>query len=1224
MANILGSIGSVTGQVLTGAGKLAGKAALGAGKLTGKAALGAGKNLLSGVSEVVKEIDKKSLDSIGRSIDKFDQSIPETDKSLDKYKEDKQNRISPSEFLLKKGPILDSGIFRPTKIREDDIVGTTQTAVNDIAREINIVNRNVVQSHNYLSTALKSQADLLKRVSGNLDKFQSKQNSVIEEINKLKYTINNNNLKNKSYGSISDNGSSASKVIEKETRIVDKSDGVASAVKNYLGGAVGGAFLGGLITTTAKGIIPGLASAAVLNYLIKNKKEIMDHLRQGIHDDYKDRYGSNAAEETKSRSEFGNMTDAWKRFFTTEVPMLWKEGKGAYKPEIQKKYYDAEKEKDKIGLSQDDFEKRFGDDFKDRFGSWSGNRPVMTPEMFLNATKGKMYRGGFSFGQPESNKTGGQSQNLLKSLREYGKGREKEVLNEYERMNSAIKGAGKGGGQPVPDLPFIPSTMNTLTPIRPMSFSAGLGSFGGDDGVSGGYGLSSGGDYGGGYGSSGDSGGYGGGSSGNNNGDGSVGGTANTQTPKPQPTYAGRVGAISSISSNGGMSLGHGASPVSGGMSVVGGQFKDPGGGLSSLSADRAKFATELSNNPALRDKILMIAANEQSTHPQGTLAVMESLMNRASYQGTSLERQAKWTNERGYYDNKKGLARATNILQNHREFLEGNLQKALGGSNVAKYATDNASGDWGMDRINRGMYHLASTYGGEYFSTPGWGPGEGNQRKYKSWRERMESGASVGSTTTTSGQIGITGGPAIGSDKGSIGGKSPLEGFVTRFQHQGGANQEGAPQSGGGTKYISNADRAIGNEVPGRPKLSGDLTSQFPENTERFFHQGGHVQGVDKSLLHLLKESSKDLPPGYRMEMISGKDARSTGTTNHPSGIAADVQIFDSRGKLIPHDSNSAGWKYYEQMYQSMAVRGKELYPENRYIWGGTWIGGGAPRGDPMHYQRLIQGVGSQGSGVYNINTGVPRGHPFYSEIPGSHMTPEEIKAYQERIREKLTPDSYVKNPDAFPNANVKSGEPDNSKSISPEPSNFDAPRSGNLGELPAPAATPIKKGDVTETPNPSIPSDVPTATPVKPGEKVEPNKDRVVPFEEADTPPPVPAATPVKKPEVSGEKAEAIKPKESKPEGKLYDPDMPTPKESLKAADKENKKPSGGGGDGAHPSDRGHNHKPSSHNRFNKHGGIGPEHRAHHPEQRHGTPGNRGYGGKKASPDGIGICSI
>ena len=193
--------------------------------------------------------------------------------------------------------------------------------------------------------------------------------------------------------------------------------------------------------------------------------------------------------------------------------------------------------------------------------------------------------------------------------------------------------------------------------------------------------------------------------------------------------------------------------------------------------------------------------------------------------------------------------------------------------------------------------------------------------------------------------------------------------------------------------------------DVPGRPDLrefkDKDLSEKFKLGQERLFWQSGNVSGVDKSLVNVLKAASKDLPPGFRAEMISGNDPRSTGTVNHPNGIAVDMKIYDNKGELIPHDRNSPGWKYYEQLYRSSVIRGKELYPDEKFIWGGAWISHAAGRGDPMHFQIVRPGVGSQTSGRYSFESGLDPSHPFARE--GGQLSTEERKEYDKIVRERM-----------------------------------------------------------------------------------------------------------------------------------------------------------------------------------------------------------------------------
>jgi hypothetical protein len=202
--------------------------------------------------------------------------------------------------------------------------------------------------------------------------------------------------------------------------------------------------------------------------------------------------------------------------------------------------------------------------------------------------------------------------------------------------------------------------------------------------------------------------------------------------------------------------------------------------------------------------------------------------------------------------------------------------------------------------------------------------------------------------------------------------------------------------------------ETAAAGDVSGRPDLRGkSLQSALPQGKERFFHQEGRVGGVNKRLLNVLKESSKDLPSGYRVEMISGRDPRSTGTPNHPGGIAVDVKIYDDKGRLIPHDSNSPGWKHYESLYRSSVIRGEKMYPGEEFIWGGAWISGAAGRGDPMHYQ-IRRGFGAQSSRRYSFERGLSRSHPFVRE--GGQLTPAERAAYDASVRERMAEEATPK----------------------------------------------------------------------------------------------------------------------------------------------------------------------------------------------------------------------
>jgi hypothetical protein len=153
---------------------------------------------------------------------------------------------------------------------------------------------------------------------------------------------------------------------------------------------------------------------------------------------------------------------------------------------------------------------------------------------------------------------------------------------------------------------------------------------------------------------------------------------------------------------------------------------------------DRSRFAKELEQNPALRDKVMRIAANEQGRHPQGTQSVMESMMNRAEVRGTNLETQARWyKREKGGYYEMGNMGRGALENPGHRAVLERSLSNTLAGGNVSNYATDNSSGGLAARERASGKFKFQSAAHGETFFSPGWGE-PGWQRNYAQWRSQL------------------------------------------------------------------------------------------------------------------------------------------------------------------------------------------------------------------------------------------------------------------------------------------------------------------------------------------------------------------------------------------------------------------------------------------------------------------------------------------------------
>jgi hypothetical protein len=152
---------------------------------------------------------------------------------------------------------------------------------------------------------------------------------------------------------------------------------------------------------------------------------------------------------------------------------------------------------------------------------------------------------------------------------------------------------------------------------------------------------------------------------------------------------------------------------------------------------NRDAFRKELEAKPWLKEKILGIASGENK-NPTANLAVIESMMNRAAQRGTSLEQAAKLASEGhgGYY---AGYDPRSLRRPEIRKMIERNLEKALSGSNVSDYATDNASGALAAREAASGTFTFKKKYAGESFFSPGTaGGGSSSRQSYEAWRARV------------------------------------------------------------------------------------------------------------------------------------------------------------------------------------------------------------------------------------------------------------------------------------------------------------------------------------------------------------------------------------------------------------------------------------------------------------------------------------------------------
>jgi hypothetical protein len=139
---------------------------------------------------------------------------------------------------------------------------------------------------------------------------------------------------------------------------------------------------------------------------------------------------------------------------------------------------------------------------------------------------------------------------------------------------------------------------------------------------------------------------------------------------------------------------------------------------------DRERFRSELAQKPWLKEKMAHISLGENQD-PRANLAVIETMMNRATVRGTTLEAQVRrhrssGVDEGGYY-----AGWASSFPDSKRHMFEQNLGSALGTggkgqSNISNYATDNSSGGMAEGEASSGRFHRHAKINGESFFSPG------------------------------------------------------------------------------------------------------------------------------------------------------------------------------------------------------------------------------------------------------------------------------------------------------------------------------------------------------------------------------------------------------------------------------------------------------------------------------------------------------------------------
>lgn len=287
-------------------------------------------------------------------------------------------------------------------------------------------------------------------------------------------------------------------------------------------------------------------------------------------------------------------------------------------------------------------------------------------------------------------------------------------------------------------------------------------------------------------------------------------------------------------SASGGVpSGGEAAASVGGGATAGGGSLNLPAG--TGVGIDRSAFVQELRQKPGLRERLLDIAYNEQGSNPQGTQAVLESMMNRAQVRGTNLERQARWTGpERGYYE-RGNMGRGK---EPHRATLERSLANTLAGSNISNFAYGNASQGTAQDKIT-GRRGITATptfrAGGETFFGPN-SDEPGYVRSYASWRQRAQAQiAAAGGRSQFAGGGGDPGISAVRANTDEL--KRINEGVTTLGQPM--TTAQATPQAAQGQSQAPRPAAAAA--APARPAAdpNGPWTARMPTAPDQQQAQG-------------------------------------------------------------------------------------------------------------------------------------------------------------------------------------------------------------------------------------------------------------------------------------------------------------------------------------------------------------------------------------------------
>ncbi|WP_062216626.1 phage tail length tape measure family protein [Aureimonas sp. D3] len=174
------------------------------------------------------------------------------------------------------------------------------------------------------------------------------------------------------------------------------------------------------------------------------------------------------------------------------------------------------------------------------------------------------------------------------------------------------------------------------------------------------------------------------------------------------------------------------------------------------------------------------------------------------------------------------------------------------------------------------------------------------------------------------------------------------------------GTGQAEAPATG--MRIAANAP-AMSYTPSASPKDFGEAAAAV--SGQVLSYAGRFNKAVDGRLMTVIQTAAQNFP--YRVEAVSG--LRPGDSRYHGKGLAADVQIYDAKGKALSNYQDASTFRVYEQFAQQAKVAQEKLFPElgKLFRWGGYFSGGKGKYGalDSMHFD--IGGAGMAGGSWEN-----------------------------------------------------------------------------------------------------------------------------------------------------------------------------------------------------------------------------------------------------------------